>query len=190
VGGLVEELLPDPDVRELHRAWVAAPRERVWRELQQVTLREMPVFRALLLLRTAPLRLTRRGRGPGGGTDRPLLAEMASAPFLPLAHRPPSELVLGLVARPWRLEAAQRRVDRPGFAAFAEPGWARVVLGFELRAEDGGTRITTETRVKATDGASRRRLRLYWLVVGPGSAATRRSLLRAVKRRAEVEEPD
>jgi hypothetical protein len=61
----------------------------------------------------------------------------------------------------------------------------KIVLAFDLKETDGRTRLTTETRIKATDAAARRRFRLYWLAIGPGSAMTRRSLLRAVKRRAE-----
>jgi hypothetical protein len=191
VGGLIDELMPEHDVREMHRVWVAAPCSRVWLELQQVTLREMPMFRVLLFLRGSPLRSSHRGRGSVSLTDRPLLAEMASGAFLPLAQRPPSELVLGLLARPWQLAAGHHHTYREGytgFAAFAEPGWVKILIDFQLEEKDGRTRLTTETRAEATDGPSRWRFRLYWLVVGPGSALTRRALLRAVKRRAEAKE--
>ncbi len=67
------------------------------------------------------------------------------------------------------------------------PG-VKIVLGFELEERNGRTRISTETRVRATDAAARRRFRFYWLAIGPGSAATRRALLRAVKRRAESDD--
>jgi hypothetical protein len=188
VGGLVDELMAEYDVREVHGVWIDAPGARVWSELHQVTLREMPVFRALMFLRRPHPRPPHRNRGSVSLTDRPLLAEMASGPFVPLAQRPPWELVLGLVARPWQLTAGLNHVDRPGFAGFDEPGWVKIVLGFELEERNGRTRISTETRVRATDAAARRRFRLYWLAIGPGSAATRRALLRAVKRRAESDD--
>jgi hypothetical protein len=189
VGDLVDELLPDYDVREVHDVWVDAPVQRVWSELHQVTLREMPVFRALMFLRRPHLRLVHRNRGTVSLTDRPLLAEMASGAFVPLAQRPPSELALGLVARPWELTAGLNHVDRSKFSRFREPGWVKIVLGFELREVQGRTLLSTETRVDATDSTSRRRFRVYWLAIGWGSAATRRALLRAVKRRAEAESP-
>jgi len=50
----------------------------------------------------------------------------------------------------------------------------------------GGTRLATETRVHATDSAARRRFRLYWFVVGPFSALTRRRWLAAARRAAEA----
>jgi len=175
--------MPDYDVREMHALWVDAPSSRVWSELHQVTLREMPLFRALMFLR----RPHPRNRSSVSLTDRPLLAEMASGAFVPLAQRRPANLVLGLVARPWQLTAGLNEVDGQGFAAFDEPGWVKILLGFDLEETDGRTRLRTETRIQATDAAARRRFRLYWLAVGPGSAMTRRSLLRAVKHRSEGE---
>jgi hypothetical protein len=183
VGGLIDELMPDYDVREVHALLVDAPSSRVWSELHNVTLREMPLFRALMFLR----RPHPRNRGSVSLTDRPLLAEMASGAFVPLARRPPAALVLGLVARPWQLTAGLNEVDGAGFGTFDEPGWVKIVLGFDLLDRGGRTRLTTETRIRATDAAALRRFRLYWLGVGPGSAMTRWSLLRAVKRRAEGE---
>jgi len=47
------------------------------------------------------------------------------------------------------------------------------------------TRLATETRVHAADSAARRRLQLYWLVVGPFSALIRRRWLASARRAAE-----
>ena len=180
--------MPQYEVREVHAAWIDAPASRVWSELHRVTLREMPLFRALLFLRRPHPRPSHRSRTSISLTDRPLLAEMASGPFVLLARRPPLELVLGLVSKPWLLTAALMHVDRSEFAPFEEQGWVKVVLGFELQERDGRTRLSTETRIWATDSSARWRFRLYWLLIGPGSAGTRRALLRAVKRRAESDE--
>jgi hypothetical protein len=186
----LDDLLPDHDARDVHEIWVDASCSRVWSALNQVTLREMPAFRALLFLRQPSLPLAHRNRKLVSRTDRPLLAEMASGAFVALVQRPPSELVLGMIAKPWRPASSLRAIDRPGFVDFAEPGWVKIVLGFQLEELDGRTRLTTETRVRATDAAARRWFRLYWLPVGWGSAATRRSWLRAVRRRAEAAGPD
>jgi hypothetical protein len=58
-------------------------------------------------------------------------------------------------------------------------------MNFRVEPQGEGTLLTTETRVLATDPASRRRFRRYWLVIRAGSGLTRRSWLRAAKRRAE-----
>ena len=189
VSGPLDELLPEHDVREVHELWVDASGSRVWSALNQVTLREMPLFRALLFLRQ-PMPLAPRNRRLVSRTDRPLLAEMASGAFVPLLQRPPSDLVLGMIAKPWRPTGSLRIVDRTAFVNFAEPGWAKIVLGFQLQELDGRTRLTTDTRVRATDAAARRWFWLYWLPVSWGSATTRRSWLRAVKRRAEAAGPE
>ena len=52
-------------------------------------------------------------------------------------------------------------------------------------AAGGATRLTTETRVLCADAGSRRRFRVYWAVVRPGSGLIRRMMLRAVRREAE-----
>jgi hypothetical protein len=184
---LLDSLMPSYDVREVHELTVDAPREATWAALHQVSLREMPMFRALMALRQQPLPLGRTERTLFTRSDRPLLAEMLSGAFVPLAQRPPSELVIGLLARPWRPDGSMRKVDTQGFVAFEEPGWAKTVLGFRLQEVGTRTRMVTETRVRTTDRSSRRRFRAYWFAISWGSAATRRAWLRAIKRRAERE---
>jgi hypothetical protein len=189
LASLLDSLMPSYDVREVHGLTVDAPCEAVWAALHQVSLREMPMFRALMALRQQPLPLARTERKLFTRSDRPLLAEMLSGAFVPLAQRPPSELVIGLLAKPWRPDGSMRKVDTQGFMAFAEPGWAKTVLGFRLQESGRRTRIVSETRVRTTDRSSRRRFRAYWFVISWGSAATRRAWLRAIKRRAERESP-
>lgn len=71
------------------------------------------------------------------------------------------------------------------FAAFDEPGYARVAVNFSAGTAHGRTVLTTETRVLTTDSGSRRKFGRYWRLIRPGSAMIRRSWLRAAKRRAE-----
>jgi hypothetical protein len=187
VAHLLDSLMPAWDQRSAQRLTIAAPEEEVWSALHQVTLREMPIFRALLTLRQPFLPLARRERRLGAGSDRPLLAEMVSGAFVPLAQRPTCEVVIGLIARPWLPNGGLGRVDRAEFMAMEEPGWVKIVLGFRLDQVGPATLLLTETRVRATDAAARRRFWIYWLAIGWGSAVTRRAWLRAIKRRAEAE---
>ena len=81
---------------------------------------------------------------------------------------------MGLLTRPWRLGGGRPPpLDRASFLAFAEPGWAKTVLGFTLQETDGTTLVRTETRVLATDAAAHRQFMAYWAAVGWGSALTR-----------------
>jgi hypothetical protein len=63
-----------------------------------------------------------------------------------------------------------------------------VDIAFDLvaRADGEGSLLSTETRVHAPTRRTRRRFRLYWLVVGPFSALIRRRWLRAAARAART----
>lgn len=181
---LFETLLPAYDVREAHEIVAAAERERVWEALGEVTLRDVPVFRALMTARELPGRLVGR-RWLTADVDRPLLEQMETVRFVPLVARPPAYVALGLLTRPWRPGGSPApALDPSSFLAFDEPGWAKAVLDFGLAATGAATILRTETRVQCTDAAARKRFMAYWTVVGWG-AATRRSWLAAVRRRAE-----
>ena len=97
--------------------------------------------------------------------------------------------MLGTVDRYWKLAGGRARpriVDARGFRMFNDSDFAKVA--FNLRVTDvggGWSRVTTETRVLATDAAAQRKFALYWRLIHPGSAFIRRSLLDAIKRRAE-----
>ena len=164
---LLDRVLPDWHVREVHATRVDAPPERVFDAMRAVTLAEMPVARVLMRL-----------RGLGASGARPVLEE-ALRSFSVLAEEPGHELVLGVVGRPWRPRGGQR--PDADFASFAEPGYAKMALAFRL----DGNRLSTETRVLLTDARSWRAFRCYWLVVRPFSDLIRRVWLRAIRQRAE-----
>jgi len=75
----------------------------------------------------------------------------------------------------------------PGeFAAFQEPGYAKIV--WTLRADALGSDTSvfrTETRVATTDRFARAKFRLYWSFVSPGIVVIRWMLLGPVKAEAE-----
>ena len=73
-------------------------------------------------------------------------------------------------------------LDVDDFAAFDDPGYAKMAM--DIGYSEG--RLTTETRVFLTSPDARRAFRAYWLVIRPLSGLTRRSWLRAAKRRAEA----
>lgn len=176
---LLDELMPAWDERERHQRRIDAPPERVYEAVRAVTDAEMPLTRVLLAIRAL--------RKPQRRGDRPLLDEFAALGFVLLGERPGSELAMGAIGRFWSLRgnAPIPIRSREEFDGFDEPGYAIAVMAFEVVPENGGSRLVTETRIRSTDAASRRRFRLYWRIIRLGSGAIRRSLLRAVKRRAE-----
>ena len=171
---LIDRFLPRYDFAERHEIVVAATPEQI-----------DPHVRALDLTGSRVVRVLFRLRGMPAGALR--LDGLERAGFRILADVPAEEVVLGLVGRFWTASGGLCRFDAPDFVAFDEPGWAKAVWGFRLepRGTDR-TRLVTETRVRCTDAASRRRFRLYWLVVRPFSGLIRRIALREIRRQAEA----
>ncbi|MDD7942989.1 SRPBCC family protein, partial [Actinomycetospora lutea] len=76
------------------------------------------------------------------------------------------------------LKIQETRPSPGDFAAFAAPGYVKIVLS--VRAVPQGPDaavLTVETRVAATDAASARRFRRYWRAIGPFSELIRRIAL-------------
>jgi hypothetical protein len=189
---LLDEVLPRYEAREVHEIVVEAPQADVYLALQELTIRDLPVFRVLMGARALPARLARSGRRHGAHRPRPLdpdvrLLDWGLRGFTALAQRPGSELVIGGPGQPWRLAGGSvaRIRNLAEFLAFDRPGYAKLALGFRLEPVPGGTRVITETRVDTTDPLAHRRFGAYWRIIRVGSAAIRRNWLRAVKRRAE-----
>jgi hypothetical protein len=126
--------------------------------VRDVTFREVPIVRMLLLL---------RGLGTGRA-DQQVLAAMARRGNV-LDDVPGEGVVLGVRGRFWRVRGGG---DEPDASAVVD-----------FRANGGS--LTTETRVHVPDVVSRRRFARYWRVVGPFSGVTRKQILRAAKRRVE-----
>jgi hypothetical protein len=182
---LLDEILPDYDVYELHDIYLPAPPDEVEQALASVTSRELRLLGPLMALRKLPARLV--GRGVKG--DRPqqsLFEDLVRSGFLRLGERPGREIVFGVVGRFWSLTQNAPVTGlrgRDDFCAFDRPGNARAAMSFLIRREGRGSRLITETRIATTDAASRRSFGRYWRVIRLGSGAIRRSWLAAVRRR-------
>jgi hypothetical protein len=159
-----------------HQTHVVASAADAWAALHRADLGGSWVTRALLTLRGL-----RRPRA----TRRLTLDALAGAGFMPLGERPGREVAFGLVGRFWTPSGGRVAVVPAEFRAFARPGYAKVVWTFAVEDEAPGvTRLVTETRVACVDAASRRRFRLYWLLVRPFSGVIRKAMLSAVAREA------
>ncbi len=178
----LDRFIPAYQFHELHTLRVAAPRDRGYQAMKQVTANEILLFRTLTSIR-------RLGRpGPESILDSPehlpLLEVATRTSFLLLAEEPGHEIVIGTVvlAPPgWRAKADPTPKD---FQDLHAPGFALAAMNFRLEhAGPGGCVVSTETRVYATDAAACRRFAAYWRVIYPGSALIRRMWLQAIKRR-------
>jgi hypothetical protein len=164
----VVDALPEFHHRERHSIHVHASPERALAAARATTLDDVPIVR--LLFRLRGLRAAPR--------EQPIWDALGAESFQPLG-----EETLVLIGKPWSPLSRPRKVD--DFVGFAEPGWAKMAVDLRATPDGDGARLETETRVYLTDRAARRRFAAYWLVIRPFSGLTRRSWLRAAKRRAE-----
>lgn len=114
-----------------------------------------------------------------------LLSEVLALGWRVLAEEPGRELVMGAVTQPWKADVEFRGLAPEQFAAFNDPGYAKIVwtLNVEPTGPDSSI-FRTETRVLTTDAESRRRFRRYWSLVSPGVILIRYEMLRLIRREA------
>jgi hypothetical protein len=115
----------------------------------------------------------------------PFLETFSRWGYRVLVDDPDRELVAGGIIR-FTHASPPVLTDPRGFLAFADPGCAKVTLGFYVEDLGGGwSSVTTQTRVLGTDRKGRLWFGAYWRLIYPGSAIIRRMMLRGIKLRAE-----
>lgn len=185
----LDEFLPSYEFREFHKVMIAAPPERVFAALKQLTIAELsPWIFVLTGIRALPARMLRQ---PATATLREelFLEQLYKGGFIPLAEEPGCEMVFGLVGQFWKPTGGiQPNIpDAAAFLAFNNPDVAKAVTNLAIHVDQSGrTYCTTETRVHVPGRGTRRKFACYWRIILPGSAVIRVLWLRAIKRRAEA----
>ena len=118
---------------------------------------------------------------------------LGSGPFLQYLHElgwsilaeDRDGLVFGTVTKPWEGNVVFRPVEPSRFAAFAEPGYAKIAWTIRVEPRGRGSCCITETRVATTSPDAERRFRRYWAVFSPGIVLIRLLALQAIKRAAQ-----
>ncbi len=173
---LLDQWLPEYQFVERHSLRVTTPDLAVWNAVKTLTPEEVGVVGALMAIRSLPAKLSgKRGKPLRKGT--PILDAAVM-----LEEKAPREMVLGLVGQFWKLDGGPRVEihNSEEFAAFRTPGFLKVAVNFEI----GNGLISTETRIHALDDSARRKFRLYWMLIRPGSGWIRLAWLRAIARRS------
>ena len=155
----LDAFLPAYEFSTRHAVAVAVDPARTDRALREVTFKEVPLVRALLLARGLGLRRA----------EDTVLASMVPRATV-LEDVPGEGVVLTLSGQFWRLRG--RGPEAPATAVI------------DFRALPGS--LATETRVHISDPVSRRKFGHYWRIVRPFSGLIRMGVLRAAKRRAEA----
>jgi hypothetical protein len=188
---LLDDYLPEFDVRTSYATRIVAPPARVYASLWTANFDHWGVTRALYAVRTLPS-FPARPRDTWRRFRDELfrkgftLDAMLSEGFSLLEERPGEELVLGTVGRFWRARGELCATSPVQFRAPAPSGTAKAAWNFEVRIRtDGATELRTETRVLCADVATRRRFRAYWMLIRPFSGLIRQEMLAAVRSVAE-----
>ncbi len=155
----LDAFMPAYEFSTRHAVAVAVDPVRADRALREVTFKEVPLVRVLLLA---------RGIGMRRGEDTVLGTMVPRATIL--EDVPGEGVVLTLSGQFWRLRG--RGPEAPAMAVM------------DFRALPGS--LATETRVHVPDPVSRRKFGQYWRIVRPFSGLIRMVVLRAAKRRAEA----
>jgi hypothetical protein len=190
MASLIKELMPEPDIVMRHVRGVHAPPERVFAALGTTDFGKSGLIALLFALRAIPALLAAPGETIAALRKRQAhsaltLDRLAKQGFGLVAERPGSEIVLGVTGRFWKASAKPKPADREQFRAGPPAGEVLVAWNFLVEpAPDQHSRLSTETRIVAADVDTRLAFKRYWLVVHPGSALIRRSMLAAIAREA------
>jgi len=188
---LLDDYLPEFDVRTSYATRIAGSPARVYASLWTANFDHWGVTRTLYAVRTLPSfparpRETWRRFRDELFRQRFTLDGMLSEGFALLEERPGEELLLGTVGRFWHARGELCAVSPVRFRAPAPTGTAKAAWNFEVGLRVGGaTELRTETRVLCADVATRRHFRADWMLIRPFSGLIRQEMLAAVRSAAE-----
>lgn len=187
---LIDEYVPEYDATQVKHAIVDADPETTYEAMLAADLLDLgPAVRLLGALRAVPQVLTRRLRGSPGAAPRERM-RFADVPetdeWTLLAHEPGEEYVFGAIGKFWRPAIEWRTVDAERFAAFDEPGYAKLAIGLSVRPYgDHRTLLTYEARTTTTGRRAERNFRRYWRLIGPFAGYLMRRALARIETDAE-----
>ncbi len=175
---LIEGLMPTFDTWTACEATLPYPRDIVYHAFEHAHLSDMPLFRALLAVRSL-------GQ-TAGLDDTPLIEGMRHVEGALVEEVHGYEFAIAYLGAFWTATPFAPIKSRDGFIHGEFPPYARAVTNFLFEDVPGGTRITSETRLLApTEPAARALFWLYWRTLGlVGATVFCRSLLAVTQRRA------
>jgi hypothetical protein len=176
VASSLDAFIASPRLHQVDYVDVGASQTFAWGTVRHLDMARWPLVRGLFSVRTLPERL--RGHDVEKTTMRLDDIGAGGKGFRILDERPGESITLGAIGKVWQPNIEYADVPPDRFAAFAEPGWAKVA--WELRCEPHGvgvTRVVVDLRVTTTDETSWQRFRRYFALIGPFSHLIRRYVL-------------
>jgi len=189
---LLDDFLPEFDVRTHHAIHVAAPPAHVYACVWRTNFDHWGITRALYALRTLPTFFsspmeTRRRFLKELQRQHFTLQDLLDNGFALLDEHSGNELVLGTIGRFWRGRSQLSAANPQRFVEPPAAGTAKAAWNFSVcRHPQGGTELRTETRVLCADSVTRWRFLAYWTLIRPFSSLIRHEILAAVCKKAEA----
>lgn len=182
---VIDDLMPDYDASEFHEIRVDASADRTYQAILAADFANNSIVRVLLAIRALPARLF--GVSSARSFSGKLTLESAKRfGFFTLAENPPTEIVIGLQGKFWTVSGGTECATREALNEPIAQRTARAIWNFSIQqTSESSCTLATETRVQCADAHSRRRFRVYWLFVRPGSGLIRRMMLRTIRDLAE-----
>ena len=186
---LIDWYLPRFEINEIHELRVDAPPAVTYPAILETDLRD-PVIGALFAIRELPNRLARRlRRAPQRPQPRKLTFDDLATPemgWMRLGEEAGVEFVVGSVGRFWRRDYGWYPIEAERFAAFDEPGYAKLAVSFRVQALGvDQSLLRYEARTATTDEGARARFRRYWRIIQPGVAVVMRRALARIRDESE-----
>jgi hypothetical protein len=181
---LLDQFMPDYEVRDYHTIRVDAPPEITMHFARGMRLDRAAMTRFLFALRTLPAKL--QGTRIVPFESKGLEEDSRALGWQVLADIPDRHLILGCATRPWQANVVFEAIPPDEFHAFTTPDYAKIAWAIRVEAIAPETSLLTiETRVATTSADARRKFRRYWSFLAPGIKAIRYEMLEIVKKVAE-----
>jgi hypothetical protein len=177
---VLDQFIPDPQIREHHEILIHAPARLVFDTATTLDIAAIPLIRALFRTRAFLL-----GAKSEKARPLPLIAGMESIGWRCL-ERDSLRYAAGAVCQPWNADVVFSPVPPERFASYKEPDHVKIAWCIQAEpVSDTVTRCSTETRAAGTDPAAAKKFRSYWRIFGLGIILIRKILLRELRRAAE-----
>jgi hypothetical protein len=91
------------------------------------------------------------------------------------------EVVLGLIAQPWKFKGNIIQITPDEFSRFDQSDFIRAAWNFRYEKRPEGLYLTTETRVQCTSESAQNKFSIYWSIIGFFSSVIRNEMLKIIK---------
>jgi hypothetical protein len=171
---LQNKYLPQCDFSSAHSITVNTPVSKIFPLISQFKFKNPLISYWLMKLRgmSAPTHFS--------------IQHLENSRFVLLEEVPDSEIIIGLIGKPWTPTGHLQKFQPHEFIPFNDKGYIKASWSFELVSiSPTQTEVKTETRIACPTPLVRRRFGIYWFFIKPFSGIIRKAMLKAIKSELE-----